>query len=77
MQFGLQNYEKTRAEQKNSFFFMPRRSIFAIFDGKDTKKILKTLSFQNYSVPLQTNFRKNVFPSAKHDCSKRFSKSTI
>jgi len=32
----VQNYEKLRAEQKILIFFMPRRSKFAIFDGKGT-----------------------------------------
>jgi len=35
---SLQSYEKSRAEQKILIFFMPRRSKFAIFDGKVTKK---------------------------------------
>ena len=34
--FRLQSYEKSRAKQKNLFFFLPRRSKFAIFDGKVT-----------------------------------------
>ena len=32
-----QSYEKSRAEQKILIFFMPRRSKFALFDGKVTK----------------------------------------
>ena len=35
----LQSYEKSRAKQKNSFFFLPRRSNFVIFDDKVTKKL--------------------------------------
>ena len=34
----LQSYEKSRAKQKNLLFFLPRRSKFAISDGKITKK---------------------------------------
>jgi len=34
-----QNYEKSRAEQNNLFIFLPRRSDFAIFDGKITKNL--------------------------------------
>ena len=37
----LQRYEKSRAKQRNSFLFLPRRSKFAIFDGKVTKKRVK------------------------------------
>ena len=33
----FQSYEKSRAEQKILIFFMPRRSKFAISDGKVTK----------------------------------------
>ena len=39
--YRVQRYEKSRAKQKNPFFFLPRRSIFAIFDGKVTKKRAK------------------------------------
>jgi hypothetical protein len=34
----VQSYEKSRAKQKKTIFFLPRRSNFAIFDGKVTKK---------------------------------------
>ena len=37
----LQSYEKSSAKQRNSFLFLPRRSNFAIFDGKVTKKRVK------------------------------------
>ena len=44
-----QNYEKSRAKQKNLFFFLPRRSNFAIFNGKVTnKRGKKTRRSQNY-----------------------------
>jgi len=33
----VQNYEKSRAKQRNLFLFLPKRSNFAIFDGKVTK----------------------------------------
>jgi hypothetical protein len=35
----LQSYEKTRAEQRNSFLFLPRWSNFTMRDGKVTKKM--------------------------------------
>jgi hypothetical protein len=41
-----QNYKKTRAEQKNSFIFMPRWRYFAIEDDKVTKKF--GLFLKNY-----------------------------
>ena len=34
----LQSYEKSRAEQKNLFFFLPRQSNFAVVGCKVTKK---------------------------------------
>ena len=34
----LQSYAKSRAKQKKHFFFLPRRSKFAYFIGKVTKK---------------------------------------
>ena len=37
----LQSYEKSRAKQKNLFFFLPSRSKFAISDGKVMKKSQK------------------------------------
>ena len=46
--FCRQSYEKSRAKQRNLFLFLPRRSNFAIFDGKVTKKREKnkeTVSF--------------------------------
>ena len=41
----MQSYEKSRAKQRNSFLFLPRRSKFAIFDGKVTKKLVKRKRF--------------------------------
>jgi hypothetical protein len=37
----LQSYKKSRAKQRNSFLFLPRRSKFANFIGRVTKKACK------------------------------------
>ena len=50
MAYRLQSYEKSRAKQKNLFFFLPRRSKFAIFDGKVTTKKLVSFFGETESV---------------------------
>ena len=53
-----QSYEKSRAKQRNSFLFLPRRSKFAIFDGKVTKISVKRAqkkSLTSYLLPLTSN----------------------
>jgi hypothetical protein len=60
-----QSYEKTRAKQKNPFFFLPRRSIFAIFDGKVTKKRAKYQIYLSFSECQVSSFRL-LFVSLHH-----------
>jgi len=45
--FRVQSYKKSSAEQKIIIFFMPRRSKFAISDGKVTKKNQKKAFWEN------------------------------
>ena len=62
----MQSYEKSRAEQKILIFFMPRRSKFAIFDGK-VMTILQQHQIKNIqfsSAPsewMRTNEMKDAF----------------
>jgi hypothetical protein len=61
--FGVQSYEKTSAEQKNLFFFMPSDSNFASFLCKKYEKTLIILATIYYQTPLQTTPRPLKFPS--------------
>jgi len=61
---GVQSYKKSRAKQKNLFFFLPRRSKFANLLAKlrkvehKTKTLFVILCFTFFFVPLH---RQNDF----------------
>ena len=60
----LQSYEKSRAKQRNVFLFLPRRSNFAIFNGKDKQKFrfLQTTPYIiNYSTQKNAKFSLSTF----------------
>ena len=52
----LQSYEKSRAKQRKSFLFLPRRSKFAIFDGKVTKSREQNKENHFFFLPRRSKF---------------------